>query len=144
MNRRGKRLTLGVTITAAALGVGLVAALAIADWRTIRDHLEAWRFQMMRATDRIPPGPLPSRFSWTTDEGEHPALPLLFCMLANHYGHPVIFDAAGIQEIRFPAVPATEALEVLKAKGWRVIEQRVPQPAHVILRPRAPAARPAP
>ena len=39
MNRRGKRLTLGVMV----VGVAVVVGLAIAHWGAIRDHVEGWR-----------------------------------------------------------------------------------------------------
>ena len=53
MNRRGKRLTLGVM----AVGLAVVLVLAIAHWSTVRDHVEAWWFQLTKKTATIEPLP---------------------------------------------------------------------------------------
>ena len=52
MNRRGKRLALGVM----AMGLAAVIVLAVANWGTVRDHVEAWRFQLTRETVTMDPG----------------------------------------------------------------------------------------
>jgi len=46
MKPRSRRITIG----AAVLAVPLVAVLAIANWGTVRDHVEAWHFHLTRET----------------------------------------------------------------------------------------------
>jgi hypothetical protein len=44
-----------VTLAAAALGAGVLGVLMVTHWGTIRDHVEAWRFQLTRETETILP-----------------------------------------------------------------------------------------
>ena len=39
-----------ITVGAAALGAGVLAVLVVANWSAVRDHVEAWWFQLMRKT----------------------------------------------------------------------------------------------
>ena len=72
MNRRGKRLALGVM----AVGVAVVLVLAVAHWSTIRDHVEAWQFQLTTQTETIGPkdnlrGMAIFMRPWPAGNGEH-------------------------------------------------------------------------
>ena len=51
MKRRPRRATIG----AVALGTSLVAILAVAYRDTVRDHVEAWHFQLTRETETFDP-----------------------------------------------------------------------------------------
>ena len=141
MNRRGRR----VTIYAAALGTALVAVLALANWNMVRDHAEAWWFQFTTQTEDIPPG---ERLAL----GEHPLRTHivtrwgLFDQLAAHSGIPVIVatrwrDASGREGWPFIWQPAhdpdplAKLLMTLGSAGSRVIEQRYPRRAYVVVRP---------
>ena len=64
MNRRGKRLTLGVMV----VGIGVVLVLGIVHWDTIHDHGEAWHLQLTRETETFEPGP-PEVLSSVVDGG---------------------------------------------------------------------------
>jgi hypothetical protein len=50
-----KRHAWRVTIGAAALGAVLLAVLVVANWSTVRDHIEAWRFQLTTEKETIEP-----------------------------------------------------------------------------------------
>jgi hypothetical protein len=107
MNRRGKRLTLGVM----AVGLAVVIVLVIAHWGTVRDHVEAWHFQLTRETESMDPAP------WDS-------------------GPPLVFAPA--ETVSWPALPAkawhTADLAVtLGASGLRVLEQRFPRRAYVVI-----------
>jgi len=54
MKPRARRITIG----AAAVAVVLVAVLAVAYWATVRDHVEAWHFQLTRKAKTITPAEL--------------------------------------------------------------------------------------
>jgi hypothetical protein len=57
MKRRGKRLA----FTVAATGGAVLLVLVVANWRTVRDHAEAWWFQLTRETETIEPGSVTAR-----------------------------------------------------------------------------------
>jgi len=137
MNRRGKRLA----FTVAAAGLVVVLGLAIAHWKTILEHVEAWRFQLTRETVTITPAP--GGFSPIQDD-----LAVCLRVLATDSGLPVIHDTALDRFValvaRYPPGPAIrscltkdEALRHLRSKGWRVIEQRFPRRAYVVMDPAA-------
>ena len=46
-----------ITIAAAVLGVTVIGVLMALNWSTVRDHVEAWRFQLARQTTTIEPHP---------------------------------------------------------------------------------------
>ena len=53
MNRRGKR----IAFTVAATGLAVVLVVGILYRHAIRDHLQAWHFQLTRETTTIEPEP---------------------------------------------------------------------------------------
>ena len=130
MKPRARRVTLAVAV----LGSGVLAVCVVAHWSALCDHFEAWHFQLTRETALMRPGPLPAGFSWTTEDGKSRALPLLLCLVANHSGMPIIFDPVGVQETEIGSADSSRALEFLKDRGFRVVEQRFPRRAYVVMR----------
>jgi hypothetical protein len=147
MNRRGKRLTLGVMV----VGLAVVVGLAIAHWGTVRDHVEAWHFQLTYRNETITPG-----FRKPTEDQPTVGLeyytvaleyyeystPTLFRLLAEHSGLPVIHPPQEIKEVyssptelAFQSGEPTveEVRRLLQANGWCVIEQRFPRRAYVVI-----------
>jgi len=51
MKPRARRITVG----AAALEAAVLAVLVVINWGTVRDHVEAWHFQLTRNTKTIQP-----------------------------------------------------------------------------------------
>jgi hypothetical protein len=159
MNRRGKRLA----FTVMATGLAVVSGLGILHWDTVRDHFRGWRFQLSTKTATILPNPimkgLPAEWKgWIVNE-EKSLLKLedVLTFLGNHSGRPVVYDPSTLidRNRRQAAVwltdsptPSTEyslsptdlsadtadlAMRILRANGWRVIEQRLPRRAYVII-----------
>jgi hypothetical protein len=135
MNRRGTRLTLGVVV----VGLAVVLVLAVAHWGTVRDHLEAWRFQLTTETDAIRPDPpylelcqKRSGYNWSGFKD-------LLSLLASTSGRLVITSRDAFD--RYQAVgmvPARDltpdfALHLLRSEGCRVLEQRFPRSAYVVI-----------
>ena len=125
----------------------LVAVLAVAYWGTVRDHVEAWHFQMTRETETIQPkkGIRLEQFSEETA--------IVFSrdylqMLSTHSSLSVIFDPAECEEyatlwiqprrtLPFPTNATSAAdwvLNVFRAAGCRIVEQRLPRAAYVVIR----------
>ena len=147
MNRRARR-TMIMTV---ALVAGIVAVLVVANWGTVRDHVEAWRFQLTRKTG-VMTGP--GRCG-NMSEAED-----LFWDLFWFSGRPVIFEyedenqvrSMGNQRMRYvfdqsaradlnraaeegDIVRAVDAVKgVLALNGFRVLEQRFPRRAYVVIR----------
>lgn len=121
-----------ITIAAAALGTVLVAVLALANWGIVRDHVEAWRFQLTRETETIQPvteGVIVDSYSYRREGLLHVG--------ARQLGRPVIFDPADIPNLeRMRRVWAYEPdmKALFEMKGWRVLEQGLPRRAHVVIR----------
>jgi hypothetical protein len=109
-------------IGSAALVAVVVAVLTVTHWTTVRDHVEAWRFQLTRETRTIQP--LSS--DWYPME-EH-----LLHFAADRLRCPVIVDRQDLSA--FFGVPAGNILDVLDDRGWRVLEQRVPRRSYVLIR----------
>jgi len=80
MNRRR------ITIAAVALVAAVVAVLAVACWGTVRDHVQAWHFQLTRETKTI--APLVDGGALDPFLRREPLLRIAFQELH----HPVIFD----------------------------------------------------
>ena len=103
-----------VTLAAAVLGAGVLAVLVVIHWNTCRDHVEAWWFQLTHETETIEPDDRPG--------GD------VLQVMARVGGRPLIFSPEefvlspeGLRKVREPA-------------RIRVIEQRFPRRAHVIIR----------
>lgn len=132
MKRRARRVAIG----AAAAGSLLVAILIVANWEVVRDHLAAWHFQLTRETKTIAPLVRGAAL------GPHPAEESLLRIAARPLHHPLIFDPR--EAVPLPPVsglrksfPYTEraARRFLETYGYRVLEQRFPGRAYIILRP---------
>jgi hypothetical protein len=148
MNRRGKRLTFGVM----AVGLAVLLSLAIAHWSTVRDHLEVWHFQLTRETVTIASA-TPFEFdNYLYAEGEpEPLIQLDGCLLAlaADLSRSVVFDSALEPSNRVllwnveGGIPVTgtvslTALKHLRAGGFRVLEQRFPRRAYIVILDESP------
>jgi hypothetical protein len=117
-----------VTIAAAVLGVGVSGVFVVANWGTVCDHVEAWHFQLMRETRTI-----------TSDETwsfRAPGVVVMLDCIAMETGRPVIFvpkDADFFELWEYPQ-SGGEARKFLDAQGYRVLEQRFPRRAYVVIR----------
>jgi len=132
MKRRPRRATIG----AVALGTSLVAILAVAYRDTVRDHVEAWHFQLTRETETFDPFRVePARLN---EEG------VLVCpspglqILSTHARRSIIFDPTETQDVPLWRVTrelsAEEVVRILGEDGHRVLEQRFPRRAYVVIR----------
>jgi hypothetical protein len=143
-----------VTIAAAVLGAGVVAVLAVANWNTVRDYVEAWRFQLTMETKTIDPsaasnGSPASIEVWPDGGGGHTAYLLDWLQaLANSSGLPVIVDypswieSVFVRGINTPrnaspvvvgGITTKSALQALWGDGCRVLEQRFPRRAYIVV-----------
>ena len=130
MRRRSRRVVLGV----AALGAALAAGLVARDWRSVRDHLVAWRFQLTRETEATDPFSVKS--ARLNDQGvlvfQRPGLEIL----SAYAKRSIVFDPGKTGD--FPVwrlnLTAEEVVRVLREEGYRVIDQRFPRKAYVIIR----------
>src|SRR5262245_4515665 len=162
MKRRGWR----VALTVAALGLALVVGLVACNWATVRDHAEAWWFQVTRETTTIDPCPVPSgdcatlkgqsRGEGRSDFGLQSVLSVLACS-----GHSVIHDlpprsliergmswpppdpsfrfwVGSSWPVQIKSATPDLAKRILRANGWRVLEQRFPSRAYVVVCPPIP------
>jgi hypothetical protein len=136
MKRRGWR----VALTVATLGLALVAGLVAFNWAIVRDHAEAWWFVATRETKTIEPNsPNPGPFAEQ-----------LFHVAAGVSGCQVIFapkETGGWVRVE-SADPRVKRggysftgnfsikgsiWELLEAEGYRVLEQRFPRRAYVVV-----------
>ena len=134
-----------VTITAAVLGGALVTTLVVANWGTVRDHVEAWHFQATTETEVITPPDDRERdglerwyFNLVTSEAKHWPVRFHFTLLAVVSRHPVILDKrvrrATMVAGMAPGTGAAPIVSFLRERGWRVLEQRFPRKAYVVIR----------
>ena len=101
MKPRARRITIG----AAALAVVLLALLVVANWGAVRDHVEAWHFQLTRKT--------------ISTEG--------IC--------PLIFDSEDLpEEWRNFYNHLSGGQSFLPHDDYRFLEQRFPRRAYVVIR----------
>ena len=146
MNRRGKRVTLGVM----AVGLAVVLVLGIAHWDTVRDHVEAWHFQLSRQTKTALPDAALKELRLDGDghllrsqiSREQDTAPVIFLRLfATTSGYAVIWAADDSRildrQIILPTRPEEVGTDVMKAEleamGYRVLEQRFPRRAYVVI-----------
>ena len=132
-------------ILTAALGAVVVAALVVTNWSTVRDHVEAWHFQLTRETETQEPSDVDyESISVEADGTIHSfaiAYPSLYGMLARYSERPVIFevyegigDDMAVRIGRGQTLPGADVLQVLKDNGCRVLGQRFPRRAYVVIR----------
>jgi hypothetical protein len=116
-----------VAVATAVLGAGALAVVLTA----LRDHIEAWRFQLTRDTKTVP-----------QDCGDATSPPIL-CLLARSSGWQVIFDARDAGSLGWSSDMRSpqDILNLLRGFRWRVLEQRFPRRAFVVIRD-GHAARP--
>jgi hypothetical protein len=123
-----------VTIAAAVLGGAVVVVLVVAHWDTVRDHVEAWHFQLTRKTATV----LPARGGWLLAEERTWRFDRAGCLLvlATYSGLPVMIDSAVDNASAFVITNPDEdpsmwtllteakARRHLQENGWRILEQR--------------------
>ena len=125
-----------ITVAAAVLVAVLLAVLAVANWGAVRDHVEAWHFQLTRETAMIMP-----EAKWKDAMEMVVGLDTIGLVkaVASLQDCPAIFSLeqrvepvmSGMQ----PVVLRRENFrEVLESKGYRVLEQRFPRRAYVVIR----------
>ena len=135
MKPRAWRITLG----AAVLVVAIVAVLVVTHWTTVRDHVEAWHFQLTRETGVFEPL-LGFKGKSFTEPGR------VIQELADYSGCEVVFDARYRQWFEAPpsepvrpvkridgAKRDANYIAEIEAWGWRVLEQRFPRRAYVVI-----------
>jgi hypothetical protein len=122
MNGRGKRLTLGMM----AAGFAVLLGFAIAYRKAILEHVEAWRFQIARKTALADPT----------------AGTISIRGMEAYSGPALVFDPAEFGA--WPYFTGTEWVDtadlvvILGASGFRIIEQRFPRRAYVVIRDERP------
>ena len=141
MNRRGKRLTLGVM----AVGLAVILVLGIVHRDAVRDHVKAWHFQLTRETRTIEPNPAAGRTteynqtsffsrhqSRLSEERVEAPLSTLLAELGDSSGQPVVIDSAEDSGVLLEVGDSTP-VTALETNGYRVLEQRFPRRAYVVI-----------
>jgi hypothetical protein len=126
MKRRARRAVLGAT----ALVAVLVAALVVSHWSTVRDHVEAWHFQLTHETKTIEP----LNSAEVLSDSLH-----VFQLLSTGANLRVICDPdeRDIDGWRAsPKLSVDTMLLALRENGYCVLEQRFPRRAFVVIRTR--------
>jgi hypothetical protein len=123
-----------VTIAAAVLGVGVLGVLVVAHWSMVRDHVEAWHFQLATETEMLEPNPAWSEQLVAAKPGHLLVIDDLARCLSNCSGRSAIVDSQ-----KWPVRAGSETvLQALRKRRWRVLEQRFPRRAYVVIRDKAP------
>jgi len=140
---------------AAAIGGAVLAVVVVVLRNPIRDHLEVWHFQLTQDTEPFLPGPalesdamLSQPILCLQDRKPFRVIdPIQVCrQLASCTSTPVIIDresrSFGVMleplddSSRLSTMGGGELmLFILETAGYRVIEQRFPRRAYVVLRP---------
>jgi hypothetical protein len=132
-----------------AVGLAVVIALGISHWDTVRDHVEAWHFQLTTKTETIEPDPE----SWVASAGDVTVFDVSDCLhlLSTLSGLCVIVEPASVPSLpkkwtgvitvtssegwaTLTEATTTAARNALLLNGWRVLEQRFPRRAYVVIR----------
>jgi len=137
-----KRCARRAVIGAAALVAALLSVLVVTHWGTVRDHVEAWHFQLTRETKTMEPRPegMPVRgpsFWWATKRGMGgPAYSEedVLQFAADRLRCPMILDQREVLDALASISSDISIREELAARGWRVLEQRFPRRAYVLIR----------
>ena len=125
-----------VALAAAVLGAVVVGVLVVTHWDTVRDHIEAWRFQLTRETETITPRSVPPwsrQFPWSS----HPDLDArdIMYLLADCSSLPIVVDPVQVNTIFVNhSADLAIVLRELRGSGFRVLEQRFPRRAYVVIR----------
>jgi hypothetical protein len=132
MKRRGRRLA----FTAAGMGLAVILGLGILHRGAVRDHLEAWRFQVGRETEMIRVDP---RMRVIPMREASISFRFLLLVLAAHSDCPVIFDPDDSDLMIQMDLATRNALrhrarDTVQEQGWHVVEQRIPRRAYVVVR----------
>ena len=130
MKRRARR----VVIAWAVLGAVLLASLVVANWGMVRDHFEAWHFQLTTYTKTFEPEPV----RLPAPEGDlffGRAL-IRLQTLSTHAKRDVICDPGGddFGSWMSPTASVDEMLGVLRENGYRILQQSFPRRAYVVIR----------
>jgi hypothetical protein len=141
--RRGLRIALA----AGAIVLGVIAGAVVLNWSVVRDHLEAWQFSRQGNTVSVQPDP--AILERSRYPGGHGYLACgardLVAMLAASSGRPVLASRAGLERrflLGLKDATAGLALGALESAGYRVLEQRFPRAAYVVIgNPPDPAGR---
>jgi hypothetical protein len=142
-----------VTIAAAVLGAGVVGVLMVVSG-PVRDHVDAWHFQLTRETKMIEPNPEMPGCMWSDwGDGKTVVYILMYrgvleC-LAAHSCIPVIayspesHHASGVETLVWKpehapfsrdSISEPDLLRILRSRrGIRVLEQRFPRRAYVVI-----------
>ena len=145
-----------VTLIAVAAGAALLGVLTVANWPTVRDHVEAWHFQLTTETKKIEPWPRSQAQPELSESSTH-----VLWLLAISARIPIVFDpenvSTALSVIGWESEPGwyvcenspftthgpiyeetgstPNLLRILSAKGgYRVLEQRFPRRAYVVIR----------
>ena len=128
-----------VTLVAVALGGAVLGVLVVANWATVRDHVEAWHFQLTTETETVVPNSAwmeSSAFELFAEGGDDYTIADLegwLEVLATKSGRTVVLDTTEKKDLPLRS-GFDSALSVLEANGYRVLEQRFPRRAYVIIR----------
>jgi hypothetical protein len=139
MRRRARR----VTVAAATLGSGVIVGLLVVILSdAVRTHIEAWWLQSTTPTEIIEPNPA-LQGSVLSVVANDSRLTTLVGILANHSGLPVIvhrvgYDPASLNppvrmDTTYWGVTSNWALHALRDRGCRILEQRIPRRAYVVI-----------
>src|SRR5262245_39380789 len=132
MKPRARRLVL---LTAAA-GTLVIVGLMAFNWPTVHDHAEAWWFQLTTETEAIRPDTPYLELCKKSDSYSWHGIRDLLRLLASTSGRLVIGGRDVYQVMAM--VPARNltpdfALHLLRSEGCRVLEQRFPRSAYVVI-----------
>jgi hypothetical protein len=121
-------------VVTAAIGMALIAVLVATHWATVRDHVEAWHFQLTRQTETIKLGHddpvIMERNVYVQVEG----LPFQLTM-GSRMSSPRDKGPAQVHWERFgqgKIAPVDHILWLASLGGCRVIEQRLPRGTYVV------------
>ena|SRR5688572_7738704 len=142
MKRRARARRVLIAVT--ALMATISAVLMAANWTTVRDHVHAWHLQLTREIKMIEPVPglqgMPLRFVGDTPADTWENLPVFLQRVANCTARPVIFaiedDSPAVRVIMRGAM--TMYSGALDVYGLRIVEQRFPGRAYVVVRDNEP------
>jgi len=110
----------------------VVAIMTVAHWSAVCDHVEAWHFQLTRNTKTIQANAGNQAFDQSAtlsymlaEVPLHHAAKILRC--------PVIFDPQEVTLMSNGLMPSG-GIELLQACDYRVLEQRFPRRAYIVIR----------